>query len=193
MLFALKRSAPAALLAAVVLGAGAGLAADWLGLGWTFGPTARTLAVGAATAAGMLLADGLVHAALRWRHGAAYEAVYGRIVRYFRGQSPVAIAAGGALAAAEEVAFRGVVLLGLVRVAGTPPALAVVAAALAFGALHVTPGADLGPFALWAVWEGLALGAVFVATGSLPGVAIAHAFHDIVGFATFARQRRSGT
>lgn len=192
MLFALKRSTPAALAMAAVLAGSSFLVAGQLGLDWSLALDRRTLAVAGGAALALLFVDALADRVLRWRYGAAYEAVYGRLLRYFAGQSTAVIAAGGALAAAEELAFRGLVLLGLVRIAGTPPALAVAVAAVVFALLHVTPGENFGPFVPWAVWEGLALGAIFVATGSLVGVALAHAVHDVVGFGIFARQRARG-
>jgi hypothetical protein len=50
--------------------------------------------------------------------------------------------------------------------------------------------ARLAVFAVWAVWEGMLLGAITLATGWSPAVVLIHAAHDVAGFALMAWQRR---
>ena len=90
-----------------------------------------------------------------------------------------------ALAAAEEMLFRGALLQGLAVEGGWPLPAALAAAALAFGALHRLPGRELRAFTVWSVWEGALLGAVYVGTGSLAAAMLCHAAHDALGFAAF--------
>jgi len=47
-------------------------------------------------------------------------------------------------------------------------------------------------FSLWAFWEGVVLGAIYLYTDSLPVTMAVHAAHDIAGFTLFSLQRRRG-
>ena len=98
--------------------------------------------------------------------------------------------AGGLLAGGEELLFRGVMLQALQTFAGLAAPWAVLVVALVFGLAHLIPQRLLWPFAVWAVWEGVLLGGVFVLSGSLAVVVVLHVVHDILGFAIFAHQRR---
>ena len=190
MLFAVKRDATRSLGLGLGIAALAVLSRRALGLAWSFDLDARVLlAIGAGLVA-IVLSDGLVHGFLTLVFGDAYLDAFGTLVEYYRGQSPGTILAGGFLAAAEEFLFRGVVLLGLVELAGVPAPIAVIVAALLFGAAHYLPDLDFRPVAIWAVLEGVILGSLLVVTGSLLVPVAVHALHDVLGFSWFAWLRR---
>ncbi len=111
---------------------------------------------------------------------------------YFTGQRAPEILAGGLLAAAEEMLFRGVVLQGMVQVLATGPVAAVLVSSVLFGLFHVIARRGLALFSVWAVWEGAVLCAVYLYTGSLLTTAAVHAAHDILGFTVFALNRKYG-
>jgi membrane protease YdiL (CAAX protease family) len=138
----------------------------------------------------MLAADAALHTVLNVAAGAAYRARYRLMVELFRNQAPAAIFSGALLAACEELLFRGVLWIGLDRLLGgsVPPTLLLTS--FAFGLAHRRSGLGGNLFALWAMWEGVILGALLLASGSLTAVALAHAVHDGVGFAVFAWERR---
>ena len=193
MLFAVKRDATRSLGLGVGIAAIAVLSRRTLGLAWTLDVDARVLlAIGGGLVA-IVLSDALVHGLLALVVGDAYLDAFGALVEYYRWQSPGAILAGGSLAAAEELLFRGVVLLGLVQLASVPEPAAVVLAALLFGGAHYLPDRRLRPMALWAVLEGIVLGGLLVVTGSLLVPVVVHALHDVLGFSLFAWLRREGT
>jgi membrane protease YdiL (CAAX protease family) len=198
MLFSIKNRFVPALLLLVLFVAGALLARHALHLTWrleVYPGFARqlTLALGV-----IAVSDALLHGGLWLALRDRYLTQYGALVAYFRPQGPLEIAAGGLLAGGEEMVFRGVLLEALMSRAEMGPVGAIALAALAFGALHVprdrpAPSAfHLAPFALWAVWEGVLLGGLYVATGSLLLLMVAHALHDVAGFSLFAWQRRTG-
>lgn len=68
--------------------------------------------------------------------------------------------------------------------------MAVLLAALAFGAADYTPERRLRPMALWAVLEGVILDGLPVVSGSLLVPIVVHAPHDVLGFSLFAWLRR---
>jgi uncharacterized protein len=70
----------------------------------------------------------------------------------------------------EELVFRGL----LVPMAG------LVLSSAAFGLLHQVRGRGRWAWATWAAFTGLALGAIFVLTGSLAGPILAHASINLV-------------
>src|SRR5204863_5453865 len=110
---------------------------------------------------------------------------------FFGPQGPWEIAAGGLLAGVgEEPFFRGALLQGLMSRAGAGPVAAVGLSALVFGALHTVRDRRLAPFALWGVLQGVLLGSLYVATGSLVVTMLVHAAHDVTGFCIFAWERR---
>lgn len=191
MLFAVKRRADASLVLGVALAAVAVVVGNALGLRWDLDANVRVLVTAGAGLAVLSISDGVVHAVLSRTASDAYRRRYRGLVEFFRPQTRAAIVSGGLLAAAEELLFRGVVLAALVERAGLGPWPAVLLAAVAFGACHYVEDPRIRPFVPWAVWEGVLLGAMFVATGSLLAVALAHAAHDVGGFWLFARQRTS--
>lgn len=190
MLFTAKRDAARSLALALVFVVIAVLAQRTLGLGWSLEVTNPVLlAIGGGFLA-IALSDALVHGVLLVAIGDAYRRTFRALVEFYRNQSTRAILAGGVLAGAEELLFRGVVLLGLIQLASAPAWLSVVVAALLFGAAHYVPERRLRPFVAWAVLEGLVLGVLLVATASLLVPVVVHALHDVVGFSLFAWLRR---
>jgi membrane protease YdiL (CAAX protease family) len=188
MLFAAKRRAPHALLVLVLLAA----VALPLGAAETLRgrpPLPVTLRAALLGLAALLAADGVIHLAAGMVGGGAYRRAYRRLAEYFGGQRPAGVLAGSLLAGAgEELLFRGVLLPRALE-AGWPAPAAVAAVGGLFGALHWLPGRLPGIFALWAAWQGVVLGALYVAGGSLPACMVAHAAHDAVGFLLLARER----
>lgn len=74
---------------------------------------------------------------------------------------------------AEEIFFRGFVLPGLIKRLGVGRALVI--SSLVFGLFHIDPGAIVPTFAL-----GLALGWVYLKTGSIWPAIFAHGLHNTV-------------
>jgi len=114
------------------------------------------------------------------------------LAQYFSPQSVYAILAGGLLAGSEEMFFRGILLQYMIETLNTGVCYAVIASAVIFGLFHVIRNKRLALFAIWAVWEGVILGAVYVYTDSLPVTMAVHAAHDVLGFALFSIRRRRG-
>lgn len=191
MLFSVKRNAVSALVVLVVCISVALLARAVLGVTWTLRFDSTVLLSAMLGFGAIVLADGIGFLALSVVFGEDFLTTYEKLIDYFEPQSHLSILAGGLLAASEELVFRGVLLNGLVAV-GTSTVVAVIVSALAFGALHIIPENRLRYFALWAVWEGVLLGIVYVLSGSLLVSMAVHAAHDIVGFEIFAWQRRNG-
>jgi membrane protease YdiL (CAAX protease family) len=190
MLFAVKNRLLPTLLLLVVFTIGAFAARSALGLEWNWelqtGLAIDLLLGGLVMAA----SDGLLHGLLQVTLGEPYRRCYGALVEFFRPQRLPQIVAGGLLAGGEELVFRGTLLEWLRTSAGLAPAAAIALTALVFGLLHLMPRQRLWPFAIWAVWEGALLGAVYVWSGSLLVVVVLHTLHDIGGFGVFAVQRR---
>jgi hypothetical protein len=190
VLFSIKNRFVPALLLLLLFVAGALLARHALGLRWRLelypGLFGQLMLVMGVLAASDALLHGGLWLALRERYLVDYRA----LVEYFRPQGAREIVAGSLLAGGEEMLFRGVLLEGLMSRAGV--AVAITVSALVFGALHLPRERRLAPFALWAVWEGALLGGLYVATGSLLLLMLAHALHDVGGFSLFAWQRRTG-
>jgi membrane protease YdiL (CAAX protease family) len=111
---------------------------------------------------------------------------------YFSAQRAHAVLAGGLLAAGEEMFFRGMLLQYMSQALDFGNFSAVALSAAAFALCHVIWKKRLALFSLWAFWEGVILGAIYIYTGSLPVVMAAHAAHDIAGFVLFSLQRRRG-
>jgi membrane protease YdiL (CAAX protease family) len=192
MLFSVKNRLVPTLLLLALFVAGALLARHTLRLTWRLdvypGLLRQLVIVLGVIAASDALLHGGLWLALRDRYLNQYRA----LVTYFRPQGPREIAAGGLLAGGEEMVFRGVLLEGLMSRAEMGPVGAIALSALVFGALHLPGERRLAAFALWAVWEGVLLGGLYVATGSLLLLMLAHALHDVGGFSLFAWQRRTG-
>jgi len=132
--------------------------------------------------------DAIIHGLL-WQYvGERYRRTWRELAWYFEAQGPAEMVAGGVLAMAEEMFFRGVLLRGLVAY-GLPPSLAVLACAVLFAGLHDLERPELRLFTVWAIWEGTLLGILYLITGSLPAVMLVHGLHDALGFAIFADER----
>ena len=136
--------------------------------------------------------DGLLHGILWLLFGRRYLARYRALAHYFSQQGAHEILAGGLLAAGEELFFRGVLLQGMAVQLGWRLPVTLFLSALAFALLHLIPRRGLTPFALWAFWEGLLLGVVYLMSDSILTAALVHAMHDVGGFALFSLQRRTG-
>lgn len=190
MLFAVKRDATRSLGLGLGVAAIAALARRALGISWSLdgGPDVL-LWIGVGLVA-IVLSDALVHGLLALVAGDAYLDTFGALVDYFRDQSQWAVLAGGLLAAAEELLFRGALLAGLLQLTLIPAPLSVLLVSLLFGAAHYLPSQRLRPMALWAVLEGVILGGLLVVTGSLLVPVVVHALHDVLGFSLFAWLRR---
>ena len=80
------------------------------------------------------------------------------------------------------VGCLGCFLATAVPVAFWPEMMGGLGGAALFGLSHLLREPKLAPFAIWAVWEGLLLGVIYVWSGSLLLVMIVHAIHDIAGF-----------
>ncbi len=193
MLFAVKNRLGPTLLLLIVLVSGSLVLRAALGLRWRleFAPELpRQLALGLA---GILISDGLIHGALSLRLGDRYRARYQALADAFRPQGPAEIIASGLLAGGgEELLFRGVLLNGLLARADLSPAAAVGLSALLFGAMHWQRDSRLALFAVWAAGQGVILGCLYVATGSLLVPMLVHGTHDLLGFSLFAWQRAAG-
>jgi membrane protease YdiL (CAAX protease family) len=192
MLFSIKNRLAPTLLLLLGLAAGSFLIRAALGLPWRLAPEpglARHVALGLGA---ILASDGWVHGSLRFLWRDRYLARYQALADYFRPQGPLEIAAAALLAGGEELFFRGVILEGLLNRTLLGPLAALALSALAFGALHRIRDPRLAPFALWAVWEGVLLGSVYLAFGSLLVSILVHAAHDLIGFTLLAHQRRTG-
>lgn len=198
MLFLAKRRAATAWAAAAVLAMAAWLLKQPLGLAWNMSldgdlpwkAVPWKLAVGILAVAA---SDGLLHTLFRGVGGRWYAERYRLLIDSFAGQTPLAMLAGAVLAGAEELLFRGVLLEALrSSPGGLGEFAAVVISGAAFGAAHALPDRRLALFAVWSVWEGVVLGALYVWTGSLAAAVILHALHDFVGFSAWAWQRRTG-
>lgn len=190
MLFSIKNRLGPTLLLLVWLAGASFLIHLGAGLPWCLAPY-PALRRDVALALGIVLAsDALVHGGLWLLRGRRYLARFRALAEYFRPQGAAEIAGAGLLAGGEELFFRGVLLEGVRWHTGAGPAL--VLSALAFGALHIIRRRELAPFALWAVWEGLLLGAVYLASGSLLTSLLVHAAHDTFGFTLFALVRWLG-
>lgn len=158
-------------------------------LSWatSFFPVAVLVGLGAVAAS-----DGLLHGAFWWARGDRYLARYRALAFHFAPQGAPEIGAGGLLAATEELFFRGILLQGAVEWLEWPAWQALLLSTTAFALLHIIGRRELAPFALWAIWEGLLLGLVYLLSGSLLVSVLVHALHDAGGFALFAFQRRTG-
>jgi membrane protease YdiL (CAAX protease family) len=190
VLFAVKNRLGLTLLMLTVFAASAIGLRHWLELTWSFAFHAeqfRDLLLGFLV---MAASDGCLHLLLQRLVGEPYIVRYRALADYFRKQRALQMVAGGLLAGGEELLFRGVMLEGLRTLAALPAPWAVLFVALVFGLAHLIPQRLLWPFALWAVWEGVLLGGVFVLSGSLAVVIVLHVVHDFLGFAIFAHQRR---
>jgi membrane protease YdiL (CAAX protease family) len=190
MLFAVKNHVAASLLLLLVLVVGAWPGHDLLGIDWRWELGSSEAGQLAAAVGLIALSDGGGHGLLALIFGQSYLARYRALVEFFAPQGLAARLAGSLLAGGEELIFRGLLLEGLQASLGWAAALAL--SSLAFGLCHLLPRRDLWPFAVWAVWEGVLLGAAYLWTGSLAVSVCLHVLHDLAGFSAFAWQRRTG-
>jgi len=189
MLFSSKRRLPSTLLLFVLFTAVALAARRLLHLDWSWRLQPRWLIGGLALVA---VSDGLLHGLSSLLFGRRYLNRYQSLARYFSAQGGAEIAACGLLAAGEEFLFRGVLLQGAAGQLGWRDPAALFLSALAFALMHLINRPSLAPFVLWAFWEGVLLGIVYLVSGSILTTALLHALHDVGGFTLFALQRRTG-
>lgn len=189
MLFTIKRYFLPTLLLCSFFAAVSLLLRHFLHLSWT---APFSLLATAAGLAAVGASDALLHGAFWLANGQRYLARYRALVFHFAPQDVPEIIAGGLLAAAEELFFRGILLQGALERLGWSPLVALLVTSLLFALLHIIGRRELAPFALWAFWEGLLLGLVYLLSGSLLVSLLVHGVHDAAGFALFAYQRRSG-
>lgn len=189
MLFSGKRNLRPTLALLLLFTPAAFLARDLLSLTWSWQLRPVWLIGGLAL---VVASDGLLHGTLWFLFRRRYLARYHTLAHYFSPQGAPEIVAGGLLAAGEELFFRGVLLQGIATQAEWRTSVALFLSALAFALFHLIPRPALAPFALWAFWEGLLLGVVYLMSGSILTAALVHALHDVGGFALFSLQRRTG-
>jgi membrane protease YdiL (CAAX protease family) len=192
MLFSIKNKAVLSLAATLVFAALSILLKHLLGLDWNL-YIGRGVIEQLFTGLGFMLASDIVLVILLLViFHTGFVRLWMEMAAYFSPQRIPAVLSGGLLAAGEEMFFRGVLLQYMVQALGLNPYYAVAVSAAAFALCHVIWKKRLALFSLWAFWEGVILGAIYLYTGSLPVVMAVHAAHDIAGFALFSLQRRRG-
>lgn len=171
-----------ALLATLVMAAGAWRLDGYALLTGGSLSLAMQIALGMAGGAAALMINAILHELFKRSIGARYvRAFQSHARRVLDGMGWPEYVMGGVMAAlAEEPMFRGVIVPLFAS-----PALGIATAALVFAACHWLSPRFL-PFWLWALWEGVFLGVLLVATGSLLVPMIAHGVHDIVAYRVFA-------
>ncbi len=190
MLFAVKNFLVPTLLTWVAVMTGSLLARQALGLTWNLEPGGNFWWQVLIAVLVILASDAILYGLLRLVLADRFLARYSELTWYFAPQKAPEILAGGLLATGEEWLFRGVILQWVAIGWGNGIGIAV--SSILFGLTHLLRERSLEPFVLWAVWEGVLLGLVFVLTGSMLVAMCAHALHDIGGFTLFALQRRTG-
>lgn len=192
MLFSYKNHLWPALLLWVALTSAALMARFFFDLQWNMTFRPETIPQILLALAAIMASDGLLHGLLWAVLGEKYLRYYRALANHFSRQGVAEILAGGLLASAEEMFFRGVVLEVVAYKWGWGAPAGIFVAALLFALAHFIPSRRLAPFTLWAFWEGVLLGLVFVLSGSLLVAMCVHALHDIAGFTLFAYQRKTG-
>lgn len=140
----------------------------------------------------ILASDLVIGFALVLLFHTAYVRLWMEMAGYFSPQRWYVILAGGMLAGSEEIFFRGVLIQCMIQILNFGTSYAVILSAAVFGLFHIIRKKRLALFSLWAFWEGIVLGAIYIYTDSLPVVAAVHAAHDVLGFTLFSLQRRRG-
>lgn len=192
VLFSVKRSTVLSLATTLVFASLSILLAHLLGIDWNLYIGRRTLGQ-FFTGLGFILASDLVIGFLLVVvFHASFARLYMEMAGYFGPQRLHTILAGGLLAGSEEMFFRGVLLEYMIRTLDFGNSSAVLISAAAFGLFHIARKNRLALFSVWAFWEGMILGAIYLHTDSLPAVMAVHAAHDVAGFTLFAIQRKRG-
>jgi membrane protease YdiL (CAAX protease family) len=192
MLFSIKNKAVHSLAATLVFASLSILLKHLLGIEWNLHIGRGTVEQFFMGLGCMLASDIILVILLLIIFHTGFVRLWMEMAGYFRRQGVPAVLAGGLLAAGEEMFFRGVLLQYMVQTLDFGNVSAVTLTAAAFALLHVIRNKRLALFSIWAFWEGVILGAIYLYTGSLPVVMAAHAAHDIAGFALFSLQRRRG-
>ena len=192
MLFSVKNKTATSLMLTLVFASVSLLLKYHLGLDWN-------LHIGRASLEQFFLGLGLIIASdfsisliLVIVFHTAYVRLSMDLAQYFSRQGRYAILAGGLLAASEEMFFRGVLLQYMIETLDAGSYYAVIVSAVIFGLFHIIRNKRLALFSLWAFWEGVILGAIYLYTDSLPVTMAVHAAHDIAGFTLFSLQRKRG-
>jgi membrane protease YdiL (CAAX protease family) len=188
MLFLVKRDSSTSLICAGLLALAAWGAHVGLSITWA-PPTSvvNLVSDGLFGAALILASDAVLHTMLSTIAPRRYPPAFTALARVFEDQSLFDGLAGGVCAGAEELLFRGVLVSGGIHVIGFQPITAAALAALAFGLAHMMLNRHLWAFSIWAAWEGMLLGLLYLASGSLGAVVLAHMLHDVAGFWYFRR------
>jgi len=192
MLFSIKnRLIPTLLLLVLFVTTSFGLRGI-LGLSWdlTFGE--RVVRDSGLGLAAIVTINGCLHLLFLILFGENYLSLCRALLVHFEGQRGAHFLAAGLLAAGEEMIFRGIILEGLLARMGLGVVSAVMISAFLFGLAHLIPHRRLAPFSLWAFWEGIFLGILYVKTHSLSVVMLAHFVNDTCGYALFALERKTG-
>jgi membrane protease YdiL (CAAX protease family) len=188
MLFLAKRDAKSSLIGAALMALAAFAAYSTLDLSWR--PPASVwhfVGDGLFGLAMLLASDASLHTMFSSLASDRYPSAFLGLAEVFAEQTPSDWLAGGVLAGAEELLFRGVLVTGGIQVVGLGPIAAAALAALAFGLAHLLVARRLWAFSIWATWEGFLLGLLYLASGSLGAVILAHGLHDVLGFWFFQR------
>jgi membrane protease YdiL (CAAX protease family) len=192
MLFTIKNYLLPTLMLWVTL-TGAALVGSGFGkLSWNLELTPAVLPLAFLGLAAVALSDGLLFGGMWLLFRERFLEHYQALIDHFAAQNTADILAGGLLASAEELFFRGVVLEGVANGFGWGAPAGLLISSVLFALAHYIRERKLAPFALWAAWEGMLLGLVYLLSGSLLVSMIVHALHDIGGFFLFAYQRRTG-
>jgi len=188
MLFLAKRDAKSSLVGGALLALAAYAAYSALDLSWR-PPTSvwHFVEDGLFGLAVLLASDASLHTLFSSLASGRYPPAFLRLAEIFDEQTPSDWLAGGVLAGAEELLFRGVLVTGGIQYVGLGPIAAAALAALAFGLAHLLLTRRLWAFSIWAAWEGFLLGLLYLASGSLGAVILAHGLHDVLGFWFFHR------
>jgi len=188
MLFLAKRDAKSSLIGTALLALAAYAAYSALDLSWP--PPAsvwHSFEDGLFGLAVLLASDVSLHTMFSSLASDRYPFAFLGLAEVFADQSRSDWLAGGVLAGGEELLFRGVLVTGGIQVIGLGPIAAAALASLAFGLAHLMLARRLWGFSIWAAWEGLLLGLLYLASGSLGAVILAHGLHDVLGFWFFHR------
>jgi membrane protease YdiL (CAAX protease family) len=192
MLFSVKNNTVLCLILTLVFASVSLLLKYHLGLEWNLHIGEDALAQFILGLGFILASDLVVSSILVIVFHTAYVRLSMELAEYFSRQGRYAILAGGLLAASEEMFFRGILLEYMIETLDAGVYYAVIGSAIIFGLFHIIRNKRLALFSLWAFWEGVVLGAIYLYTDSLPVTMAVHAAHDIAGFALFSLQRRRG-